>query len=280
MGHIIVDSGASKAKWLIHENNTKQVFIETIGFNPYYYSPKILHDEITNKIFPRVDPHSIQQIHFYGAGISTVNKITKVRKILDNHFTNALIEVEHDLLAAARSLLQDQEGICCILGTGSNSCIYNGKQIVHNIPSLGYFFADEGSGTHIGKLFIESYLKNQLPRDLIKLFVNDFGLTNEEILDHIYNKEKPNQFLASFSPYVSSHIEHEFMRHIVKKSFIDFFETYITQYPDFTNYNLAFIGSIAFEFQKILREVALSYNLKIIEIQKDPMAGLIKYHAL
>jgi N-acetylglucosamine kinase-like BadF-type ATPase len=278
MAIIIADSGATKTNWIIVENNKQQNSIQTLGFNPYYYSINELNKEVQGKVLPLISLKEIETIYFYGSGISTASKIAFTKTALQNCFPNIPIEVDHDLLGAARGLLLDKTGIACILGTGANSCVYDGTNITHNIPSLGYFFADEGSGTHIGKLFIESFLRDKLPLDLKDIFVKEYNLNNELILENIYSKEYPNKFLSSFSKFVSKNIYHPYMQKIVTKSFSEFFETYILEYPNYKKLNLVFTGSVAEVFQDLLKNVALVYGLSISNIIKNPMDGLIKYH--
>jgi N-acetylglucosamine kinase-like BadF-type ATPase len=278
MSIIIVDSGATKTDWIIIKNNEKQNSIQTLGFNPYYYSIEELNKEIQGKILPQVSLKEIEAIYFYGSGISTASKIAFTKTSLQNCFPDVPIKVDHDLLGAARGLLLNKEGIACILGTGSNSCVYDGTTIIHNIPSLGYFFADEGSGTHIGRLFIESFLRDKLPQDLKDIFIKEYNLNAEMILENIYNKEYPNKFLSAFCKFVSKNIAHPFMQDLVKKSFVDFFETYILEYPNYKKLDLVFTGSVAEVFQDLLKDVALTYDLNISNIIKNPMDGLIEYH--
>lgn len=279
MAFLLADSGATKTEWILIENGKRITSSTTIGFNPYYYSSDQLTNSIQTSVIPMIDSTPLEAIYFYGSGISTENKKKNTKAILDLSFPDIHIEVEHDLLAAARGLLKKDTGIACILGTGSNSCVYNGKDITHNIPSLGYFFADEGSGTHMGKLFIEDYLRDKLPNDIKLIAEEKFNLSIEYILDIIYNQENPNKFLASFSPFVADNIYHLYFTELVKKSFRSFFETYIINYPDYKKQLLKFMGSVALIYEKLLNEVAAEFDLSINSIEKSPTPGLIEYHS-
>lgn len=279
MAFLLADSGATKTEWILIENGKRITSSTTIGFNPYYYSSDQLTNSIQTSVIPMIDSTPLEAIYFYGSGISTENKKKNTKAILDLSFPDIHIEVEHDLLAAARGLLKKDTGIACILGTGSNSCVYNGKDITHNIPSLGYFFADEGSGTHMGKLFIEDYLRDKLPNDIKLIAEEKFNLSIEYILDIIYNQENPNKFLASFSPFVADNIYHLYFTELVKKSFRSFFETYIINYPDYKKQLLKFMGSVALIYEKLLNEVAAEFDLSISSIEKSPTPGLIEYHS-
>lgn len=279
MAFLLADSGATKTEWILIENGKRITSSTTIGFNPYYYSSDQLTNSIQTSVIPMIDSTPLEAIYFYGSGISTENKKKNTKAILNLSFPDIHIEVEHDLLAAARGLLKKDTGIACILGTGSNSCVYNGKDITHNIPSLGYFFADEGSGTHMGKLFIEDYLRDKLPNDIKLIAEEKFNLSIEYILDIIYNQENPNKFLASFSPFVADNIYHLYFTELVKKSFRSFFETYIINYPDYKKQLLKFMGSVALIYEKLLNEVAAEFDLSINSIEKSPTPGLIEYHS-
>jgi len=279
MAFLLADSGSTKTEWLLIENRETIISSTSIGFNPYYYSDDQLKNSIQKSVLPIIKSTVLEAIYFYGSGISTENKKIKTKSILELSFPNTHIEVEHDLLAAARGLLKTEAGIACILGTGSNSCVYDGKNITHNIPSLGYFFADEGSGTHIGRLFIEDYLRDRLPNDIKLLAEKKFNLSIEYILDIIYNKENPNNFLASFSPFVAENIDYLYLQKLVKKSFRSFFETYIIKYPDYEELPLRFMGSVALIHENLLREVADEFDLTINSVEKSPIEGLIKFHS-
>lgn len=279
MTFLLADSGATKTEWILIENGKRIDSSTTIGFNPYYYSSDQLTNSIQTSVIPLIDSIALNSIYFYGSGISTENKKKNTKAILELSFPDIHIEVEHDLLAAARGLLKKECGIACILGTGSNSCIYNGEDITHNIPSLGYFFADEGSGTHIGRLFIEDYLRDKLPNNIKRIAEEKFNLSIEYILDIIYNQENPNKFLASFSPFIAENIDHLYFKELVKKSFRIFFETYIINYPNYKKLPLKFMGSVALVHKVLLKEVANEFNLSISAIEKSPIPGLIEYHS-
>lgn len=278
MAFLLADSGATKTDWILIKDGETISSTTTIGFNPYYYSDEQLKNSIHSSILPMINSIALEAIYFYGSGISTENKKKNTKSILESSFPNTHIEVEHDLLAAARGLLKKESGIACILGTGSNSCVYDGKDISHNIPSLGYFFADEGSGTHIGKLFIEDYLRDKLPIEIKTLAEETFNLSFEYVLDIIYNQDEPNTFLASFSPFVFENIKNLYLKELVKKSFRSFFETYIINYPNYDKLPLKFMGSVALIHENLLNEIALEFGLSIHAIEKSPTQGLIEYH--
>lgn len=278
MDFIIAESGTSKTDWILVKEGKKILNVSTIGFNPYYYSSTELKKCIEKDVLKHFFPYKIEKLFFYGSGISTPNKQNLVKSILDISFPGTYIEVNHDLLAAARGLFMNNPGIACILGTGSNSCVYDGNSITHNIPSVGYFFGDEGSGTHIGKLFIEDYLRDQLPAEIKKIVEKEHQITFEYVLDKIYSQPYPNKFLASFSPFVSQNISNTYLYELVKNAFRDFFKEFVIKYPDYQKKMLCFVGSVAYIFKEVLGDVAHEFGLTINNIQKSPIEGLIEYH--
>ena len=275
---LIADAGATKIQWVvIHDGKAGNPF-ETNGFNPYFMAPKILEDAVEKDLVPFLSPPHIKQIYYYGAGCSTVQKCGIVDDVLREIFENADIDIHHDLLGAARSLFGKEEGIACILGTGSNSCLYDGKTILENVTSLGYLFGDEGSGAYMGKLFLTEYLRKRMPQHLTEEFDRKFGFTVENILDSVYNKPHPNQFLSSFSKFIGEHKEDEFIKTIARQNFRDFFREQVTRYTDYKQKPLGVIGSVGFHYQEIFREVASEHGLAVSKLVQSPLQGLVEYH--
>lgn len=274
---LIADSGSTKTDWLLvhHTNNT---LVTTSGINAYYMSSEMILGMLRKELQPLVPSNQVVKIYFYGSGCSTESKCYKISSILKELFVNATIEVNHDMLAAARSLCKDETGIASILGTGSNSCVYDGKKITQQMVSLGYFFGDEGSGTHLGKLLITDYLRGEMPAELSAKLNTEFNLSLELVLDNIYNQGPPNKFLASFAPFIQKNAQDLYVRQLVAKSFIEFLKVGIMKFSGFENLKVSFVGSIAFHFQDILKEVALANGIKIEKIQKSVIEGLRDYH--
>jgi len=200
MSILIADSGSTKTDWVLLDHNKKIIQVQTIGFNPYFQSSEEISREIKETLIPVLKDHisSISQISFYGAGCSSPDKMQVVKQALYLAFGDITSEVNHDLLAAARALCGKEKGIACILGTGSNSCLYDGKEVVENIPSVGYFFGDHGSGATIGKTFIQNYFDGKLPSHLKDAF-EKAGYHREVILENIYKKPMPSKYLAGVS---------------------------------------------------------------------------------
>jgi glucosamine kinase len=275
---LIADAGATKIQWVVIQDGKASVTYETAGFNPYFMEPKILTDAVEKDLLPFISPSYIKEIYYYGAGCSTMAKCNIVDDVLREDFDNADIEIHHDLLGAARALLGRQKGIACILGTGSNSCLYDGSKILENVTSLGFLFGDEGSGAYLGKLFLTEYLRGRMPENLKAKFDKRFGYSLENILDSVYNKPHPNQFLSSFSHFIGDNKDDEFIIGLVRKNFNDFFIEQVTQYTDYQNQTLGVIGSVGYHFQDIFKIVAADYHLQLRKIIKSPIEGLAEYH--
>ena len=274
---LIADSGSTKTHWCFINKGEVLQEIYTDGINPFYQTEMEIIALLDSQLISRLPENTVEQIFFYGAGCSFPEKKLLVSQALVRFFGNAMIEIQSDLLGAARSLFQHEKGIACILGTGSNSCFYNGNEIVQNISPLGYILGDEGSGAVLGKLLLADYLKNQLPQKINeKLFVQ-YNFKPAEILDKVYKQPFPNRFLASFVPFLAENIHETAIFNIVYESFDAFLTRNILQY-DLTDLKIGFVGSVAYYFSQTLEIVASEHNLLIEQIIKVPMTGLIQYH--
>ncbi len=275
---LIADSGSTKTEWALIEKGNVIQKILTKGFNPYYYEKDDFISDLKTSLQGKFPFDKIEKIFFYGAGCSSENNCALVKASLNNVFSNALITVEHDLFAAGLALLGNGNGIACILGTGSNSCLWQNKKIIDNIPSLGYMLGDEGSGTHIGKLLLKGILLGEADKKLIDTFYSSFNLDFNKSLDKVYKEPNPNLFYSSISPFANKHIDNSFCTFIVKQSFTKFIERYISKYNDFQILPVSFVGSVAFHFQDILKIILQENNIILGRILRDPMEGLVEYH--
>jgi N-acetylglucosamine kinase-like BadF-type ATPase len=275
---LIADAGATKIQWVVINDGKASDSFETAGFNPYFMEARILLDAVEKDLVPFINPGYIKEVYYYGAGCSTMFKCNIVEDVLKEVFENADFEIHHDLLGAARALFGRSPGIACILGTGSNSCLYDGDKILENVTSLGYLFGDEGSGAYLGKLWLTEYLRGRMPDHLKALFDKRYGYSLENILDSVYNKPHPNQFLSSFSLFIGGLKDDEFVKEIVKRNFRDFFTEQVTQYTNYHHQPLGVIGSVGFHFRELFEEVAAEHKLKITKMIKSPIEGLIEYH--
>ncbi|MBN1197937.1 MAG: ATPase [Bacteroidales bacterium] len=276
---LISDSGSTKTLWALIQDGKQEKMIQTQGLNPYFTPPEMMQDIIHNELIHKILSDNITQIYFYGAGCSTDKNNNLIRNQLHHFFREAHIEVFHDILGAGRALFGRKQGIACILGTGCNSCFFDGKDVFPRIPSLGYLYGDEGAGSYLGKEFLGKYLKNELPEQIKTAFDNKYHYTLEDILNSLYNKPFPNRFLAAFSLFLKDHIEDQYIHDLIYFSFLEFIQTHIIKYDHYTSLPIGFIGSIAYQYQGILHEAAQSHSLVPEKILQTPLEGLVEYHA-
>ena len=279
---LAADSGSTSTNWALVSENGLEKQINTNGINPYYMSVEEIRHILETELLPALpqqDRENIREICFYGSGCSTPSKAALIQDALSLISPNASIFASHDVLASARAACGEDKGIACILGTGSNSCVYDGKNIVRNAISLGYFLGDEGSGIHIGKLFLTRYLKNRVSPELKRATDEHFHLSFEEILNGIYQQDKPNRFIAPFSRFILDHtFEFQDLNDIVRQSFTEFVQEYIRPFPEAESYPICFVGSVAFLMREILQEVFADEGYRIERIVRYPIEGLVSYY--
>lgn len=277
---LIADSGSTKTDWsLVNEEGVVISTVMSKGLNPYFLTEKEIASTILEQVAPQVN--QVEKIWFYGAGCGLPVKVEEVRSALASALQSSLpAEVSGDMLGAARSVLQDQPGIACILGTGANSCIYNGKDIIDNVPSLGYISAEWGSGTVLCKDLIALILQEKIDEGIRNDFYQTHQMDRREILDKLYNKPMANTFLASFTSFLLKHADNPCCRDIISNNFRDFFQYYVLSYPDYLpGMKVSFVGSIAHHFREFIKTAASESGIALGEIVKNPMDGLVKYHA-
>ena len=277
---LIADSGGSKTDWRLVSKNGNINQANAPGFNPYYQPIDDLKKNVQDILLPIVngEQEAVDQIYFYGAGVSSEKNQLTIKNAFLEFFPEAEIEIGWDLLAAARALCGKEPGIACIMGTGSNSCLYDGKNIIDNVANLGWILADEGSGANIGKKFLVDYLRKKLPERLAEQFYARFPLTREQFLEKVYQEEKPSAFLASFMKFVFQHLKERYCYELVYSGFAEFYENNVMKYENYQNLKVHFTGSIAFYFSDILRQVANDKGITVKNILEGPIAGLTLYH--
>jgi glucosamine kinase len=275
---LIADGGSTKTDWRVLKEGQEYKQVQTTGFNPYLVSTNEIEEILWKELQPYIDNKGIEKIYYYGTGCSTTTKNQSVELALEKVFPNARISIDHDLLGAARALCMNSAGIAAILGTGSNSCYYDGQQIIDHIFSLGYFLGDEGSGAFMGKNLISAFLHNELPAELSQKLITVYPLSPESILDAIYNKPAPSRFLASFCIFINENRDHPFIQSLILNNFRQFFKYQVCCYTNYQEVPVNFVGSIAFHFQDILRGVAVEFGTKVGRIIKSPIDGLVEYH--
>ncbi len=274
---LIADSGSTKTDWRLVDEKGAILSFETIGFNPYFITSASVLNELTSSKLTEVK-EAVTQVFFYGAGCSTEQNCEVIFNPLSTFFNNAKVEVEHDMLAAARATCGKEKGMVGILGTGSNSCLYNGNTIVENVVALGFVLGDYGSGADIGKTFIKAFLGKELPAEVEADFNKQYQLNTPDVLDAVYKQALPNRFLAGFSLFVFKHIGNTAIQKMVEGRFELFFEKNICKYSNYKSNTLHLIGSIAYIYQDVFRKVAEKYNVEIGNIIKHPIEELVKYH--
>lgn len=275
---LIADAGATKIQWMVTDGRQTYGPYETSGFNPYFMAPRVLEDILDKELVPYLKTETIRQVFYYGAGCSTAQKCGVVDEALRDEFPRADCDIQHDLLGAARALLQREPGIACILGTGSNSCLYDGKNVVENVRSLGYLFGDEGSGAYLGKLLLTEFLRERMPENIRNAFDKRYGYSLENILDAVYNKPAPNQFLSSFSRFLGDQAQDPFIQKIIEKNFRDFFTEQVTQYTGYRTIPVGVVGSVGFHFQNTFKKIAAEFGVTVGEFIQAPIEGLVRYH--
>jgi N-acetylglucosamine kinase-like BadF-type ATPase len=277
---LIADSGSTKTDWCVVENGVLVQQIFTKGTNPFFQSEEEISNEIATALLPELKTDEFDAVYFYGAGCGFPDKIEIVHRAISKQLkVKGNVEVATDMLAAARGLCGREAGIACIMGTGSNSCYYDGENIVANVSPLGFILGDEGSGACLGKLMVGDLLKNQMTPELKEKFLKQFNLTPADIIDRVYRKPFPNRFLASLSPFLAQNINEPCVHELVLNSFKAFFKRNIMQYENYQNLKVNLIGSVAFYYKEVLAEAAEAMGIQLGTIIQSPMEGLIKYHA-
>lgn len=274
---LIADSGATKTDWCLINNGKIITRFTSKGLSPIYQTEKELSTEINLNVIPGFKEHSVDEIYFYGTGCIP-EKIESMRNAIHKSFPIESIQVNSDLIAATHSLCGHNHGIACILGTGSNSCEWDGEKIVNQISPLGFILGDEGSGASMGKMLVSDALKNQLSPGLKEKFLEQFSLSQSQIIESVYRQPFPSRFLASLSPFLLQNIQDSSILSIVERAFNDFFVRNIMQY-NYENNNVNFVGSIAFHYEKIIRNIAGKHGIEIGKIIQSPMEGLINYYS-
>ena len=277
---LIADGGSTKTNWCLINAAGRKIHFNTEGYNPYFSDSSYIENSLKNSLPDYLAAKKLTEVFYYGAGCSTDAKRKIVEDAMQRIFVHAKINIGHDLLASCRALLGNNEGFAAILGTGTNTCIYNGQDISLNIDSLGYFLGDEGSGSYIGKRILADYMKGFMPEGLQEIFKHTYGLSNEDIFDHIYNKPLPNRFCASFSKFIYDFKENheEYCNGVVRYAFTAFFENLVTHYPNYKSYKLNCVGSVGYSFRDILSQVADQYEMGVGKIIRSPIDDLVAYH--
>ena len=277
---LIAESGSTKTVWVALDDKGAELWRRsTIGLNPFFVDSK----EVTNVfagMLENVPEKNIDRVQFYGASCSSPERNNRIKTGISQVIPSASISVDHDLLAAARAGCGNEPGIAAILGTGSNSCEFNGSEIVDNIPSMGFMVGDEGSGSTIGRRLVRSWIYREMPKDLADGFSNHFGLTKESVLVSLYDKEKPNRFLASLCQFCSLHRNHPLIQEILAESFKEFIDRHLIKYASCKRVPIHFVGSVAHYFKEELKTQLEKEGLTLGKIIQSPIDELVKFHMI
>jgi N-acetylglucosamine kinase-like BadF-type ATPase len=275
---LIADSGATKAEWCLIRNGKKKTYF-TQGISPYFLNTKQIYELLQQELLPQLKKVEINEIYYYGTGCANPVNVKSIKKALQQHFSVSKIEITHDLMAAARSLCGKEKGIACILGTGSNSCYFDGKKIVKNSPGLGYVLGDEGSGAYLGRKVIQYYLYDTFDDELRARFDAAFVTSPAEILESVYKKPLPNRYLAGFTHFLADNRGHYMIENIIEDGLNDFFFTHLCKYNEIWKMPVNFTGGVAFGFKDVLQQLCSSYEFELGKVSRNPMEGLVAYHS-
>lgn len=271
---LIADSGSTNTQWALADRQTIKRFSSS-GMNPVHLSEQEIEDMLLRELTPVEG--NVEAVYFFGAGCLP-EKREPMQKILSRVFGCTDITVDSDLAGAAKALCGNKPGIACILGTGSNSCFYDGKEIAAHVPPLGFILGDEGSGAALGKKLIGNLLKGLCGKEITNAFYQEYKLNYPEIITAVYRSPQPNRFLAGFAPFIKRHLDDPHMHSLVADSFSEFVERNLLRYEEVKTLPVSFTGSIAYHFRKPLREVMDSYEMNTGEIIQAPLEKLIRYY--
>jgi N-acetylglucosamine kinase-like BadF-type ATPase len=274
---LIADSGSSKTDWCLLDGK-KKIHVSTQGISPYFLTKDQMVEIFQNELLPKLKKNVPEFIYYYGTGCSNLENVLLVKSALKLVFNKSKIFVDTDLIGASKALCGNEKGIACILGTGSNSCYYNGKKVIKNSPGLGYVLGDEGGGAYLGKKVLQHYLYGTFDPDMMDRFTNKYKTSASEILENVYRKPLANKYLASFVEFLVENRGHFMIENIIEDGFNEFFFNHLYKYRESWTMPIHFVGSVAFGFKDVLKEICNAYELQLGKIIKTPMDGLIQYH--
>ncbi|MFT5348386.1 MAG: glucosamine kinase [Bacteroidia bacterium] len=276
---LVADSGSTKCDWILIDSQSNQHKTNSMGFNPFFHDADLVYSKLMeNDLFIEYR-NQVSEVYFYGAGCSSEARNRIIANGLKRVFSSAdTVLVDHDLKGAALATSQGDKGISCILGTGSNSCYFNGTDVIEKVPALGYILGDEGSGSYFGKIMLSEWLYHRMPAELVEDFGKEYNLTKEGIFEAVHHKADPNVYLASFSPFISKHIDHPYFREMVYDGLDKFVNIHVLCYDNYKDVPVHFVGSIAYYFKEVLQKVALKYSFTVGKIEKRPVEPLAQYH--
>ena len=275
------DGGSTKTNWCIIESSGKQVFFDSEGYNPYFVDSDYIVQSLRKIVGTTANRMKISKVYFYGAGVQNEEKAVIIKQALKVVFPNSTSYVGHDLLASARALLGSNAGFSAILGTGTNTCLYDGSKITHHVDSGAHILGDEGSGFYMGKKLLIDYIRGHMPQTIAESFKAAYQLTTDDIHEAVYSKPLANRYCAGFSKFITeSNLKSDYIYDLVKSSFEDFFKKIVSKYPSYQDYTFNCIGSVGYNFRDILTIVATEWGMETGKIIKSPLINLIEFHTL
>jgi N-acetylglucosamine kinase-like BadF-type ATPase len=275
---LIADSGSTSTTWCLLIPGQKKKTIQTRGISPYFQTGEEIQQLLLSELLPKLKGTMVDEIHYYGTGCGNVTNVKMIKDALKKVFGSKKINVNTDLLAAARAVCGNEKGVVCILGTGSNSCYYNGNKIVKNSPGLGFILGDEGSGAHLGKKVMQYYLYGTFDEDLMDRFAAKYQTNSIEMLEAVYREPLPNRYMANFAGFLVENRGHYMIENIIEDSMNDFIFHHIYKFKESWTLPVHFVGSVANGFKDVIKELFLGYELQMGKVVKSPMDGLIAFH--
>ena len=276
MTTLIIDAGSTKMDWALLEKGKLLKRFATAGFNPNYADKRRLAEIISEVDLPKAE---VNELYYYGSGCLKAENALMVGEVLRQGFPNSVPTVSNDMMGAARALFGNEKGIACILGTGANSCLYDGKAITDRAVSLGYLVGDEGSGCYIGRKLVRAYYYDLMPLELKLEFNNSYHLDINDFIERVYHQPEVSKYLAGFVRFAGEHIDHPFIQDMVRECFSDFIKVFVLRYNDCRNVQVSFVGSVAFYFQTLLYECLSAEGLTMGKVMRSPMDGLIQRYS-
>lgn len=275
MSTLLIDAGSTKMDWALLENGIVTKRFATKGFNPNYAEKQQFINILSEVDLPKME---VEKVFYYGSGCLKVENAQMVGLMLQQYFPNSVPTVTNDMMGAAHALLGHNKGIACILGTGANSCLYDGNVITNRAVSLGYLVGDEGSGCYIGKKLVRAYFYNLFPIQLKLEFEDIYNLNINDFIDNVYHKPEASKYLANFTKFAGEHQEDPFIQQLVNSCFRDFIEVFVLRYSNYHSLPIGFVGSVAYHFQGLLKKCLEAEGLSVGQIIQSPLEGLISYH--
>jgi glucosamine kinase len=278
MNILIADSGATKCEWCLLSGGRKKK-LNTQGISPYFLDAKEIGQILTSELLPALKNIQVDVVYYYGTGCFNPDNRKIVQKAVQQAFPGAAVHVTHDLMGAALALCGKSKGVACILGTGSNSCYFDGRRIAKNSPGLGFVLGDEGSGAYLGKKVLQYYLYNTFDEELRYKFDAKYVTTSKEILENVYKKPLPNRYLASFNLFLVENRGHYMVENIIEDGLNDFFFQHLCKFRESWKLPIHFVGAVAYGFRDVIKELCGTYEFELGKIMQKPMDGLIRYHS-